>query len=391
MSGNPPDHSPELGAADRAQPVFVAVDTTHAEINRTGLGRYAAELRPALEARPGLRVLPIRAMRHVASSHAGRIAQGLRREGLYYPERLARSASRAGAEVLHLPTPAAIRAGGLPLVVTVHDLLPLRHPELFTRETRWHTRLFVPFVRRANRLIVPSQYTREEAIALLDVPPEHVIVVPMARGQRFHPGGPDRDALAFEIGIAGRYVLAVGTLEPRKNLVTVLRAFARIASAVDDIELVITGGRGWRNEAFEVELERLDLAGRVRLTGFVSEERLVDLYAGAACFLFPSLAEGFGLPVIEAMACGAPVITGNRTSLPEVAGEAALLVEPLDAEALAAATLRVLEDEELAAKLRDAGLQRASSFTWEATAAGTERVYREALGQAKSFPAMRSS
>lgn len=359
--------------------VLVALDTTHALINRTGLGRYAAELQPVLEARPDVSVIPIRAVRRVATSHAGRIAQGLRREALYYPERLVRAARHAGAQLVHLPTPAPIRAGGMPLVVTVHDLLPLRHPELFTRQTRAHTRLYAPFVRKATRLIVPSQYTRAEAIELLRIPPDRVTVIPMARAQRFSPRMVDRDALAAEFGIGGRYVLAAGTLEPRKNLVTVLRAFRRIAEAFPDVDLVVAGGRGWRNEAFEAELGGARAADRVRLTGFVSDERLVDLYAGAACFVFPSLAEGFGLPPLEAMACGTPVVVGDRTALPEVTGDAALLVDPQDFEAIAAQVVRVLEDAQLAERLSKAGLERARSFTWVATAAATERVYRDAL------------
>ncbi len=361
-----------------AEQLLVALDTTHALINRTGLGRYAAELQPALEARPDVSVLPIRAVRHMAASRPGRIAQGLRREALYYPEGFARAARRIGAQLVHLPTPAPVRAAGMPLVVTVLDLLPLRHPELFTRQTRAHTHLYVPFVRRATRLIVPSHYTRAEAIELLRVPPDRVVVIPIGHAPRFSPRPVDRDALA-ELGIGERYVLTVGTLEPRKNLVTVLRAFRRVADAVPDVDLVIAGGRGWRNDAFESELGGAGAARRVRLTGFVSDEQLVDLYAGAACFVFPSLAEGFGLPPLEAMACGAPVIASDRTALPEVVGDAALLVDPRDPVALAAQIVRVLDDSQLAAGLREAGVERARGFTWAATAAATERVYREAL------------
>jgi alpha-1,3-rhamnosyl/mannosyltransferase len=369
----------ERDAAACSGGVIVALDTTHALINRTGLGRYAVELQSALEARPGMRVLPISAVSQVAPSRAGRIIQGLRREALYYPELFARAARRSGAQLVHLPTPAPVRAGGLPLIITVHDLMPLRHPELFTRQTRAHTRLYIPFVRRATRLIVPSQYTRSEVIELLSVPPERVVVVPMARAQRFGPRAVDREALAAEFGIDGRYVLVAGTLEPRKNLMTVLRAFRRIAGTVGDVELVIAGGRGWRNESFETELGGAGAASRVRLIGFVSDERLIDLYAGAACFVFPSLAEGFGLPPLEAMACGAPVIVSDRTALPEVVGDAALLVDPQDSEALAAQIVRVLEDASLTTKLREAGVVRARGFTWAATAAATERVYRDAL------------
>jgi glycosyltransferase involved in cell wall biosynthesis len=360
----------------------VGFDLTHARLSRTGLGRYPAELASALRARSDVRLVGLHAVGEPAFSTAGRIAQGLAREGLYYPAGMARAGRRGGAEVLHAPTPAPVRGAGLPLVVTVHDLLPLRMPHLFTRQTRWHTRLYIPFVRRATRVITPSLYTRAEVIELLDIPEDRVIAIPEGAAERFAPREVDRDRLRAELGIAGPYVLCVGTLEPRKNLATVLRVFRLVGEAVPDAELVIVGGQGWRNEDFETELGRGELARRLRVTGFVSDERLVELYAGAACFLFPSLGEGFGLPPLEAMACGAPVVMSDRPALPEVTGEAALQAPPLDVEALAGHVSRVLQDRDLAAGMRAAGLDRARRLTWDAAAAETERVYREALAAA---------
>lgn len=366
----------------RAEPLPVAFDETHALINHTGLGRYATELMDALRARPTLRLRPIRASSSRPGSTAGRIAQGLAREGAYYPALLAGRARRCGASLLHLPTPAPVLAHGMPLVVTVHDLLPLRSPELFTRQTRIHTRLYAPFVRRARRIITPSQYTRAEVIELLDVAPERVVAIPHGLPSRFRPRQPDRDALAKDLGISGRYVLAAGTLEPRKNLATALRAFSEVAATLEEVQLVIAGGRGWRNTAFETALSDSRVADRVRLTGFVSDERLVELYAGAACFVFPSLAEGFGLPPLEAMACGAPVIVGAGTALSEVIADAGLAVDATDAEALAAQMRRVLEDDALAGALRSAGLAHAKRFSWDRAAQATEQVYRDALAGA---------
>jgi O-antigen biosynthesis alpha-1,3-rhamnosyltransferase len=359
--------------------ITVGFDITHARLSRTGLGRYPSELAPALQARPGLRLLELSAVRRPASSTVWRIAQGLRREGFYYPAGLAREGARMGAQVLHVPTPAPVRGAGLPLVVTVHDLLPLRLPHLFTRQTRMHTRLYLPFVRRATRIITPSAYTRGEVIELLGLAEERVVAIPEGCAARFAPREVDREPLRREFGIDGRYVLCVGTLEPRKNLTSALRVFRRVSAAVPESELVLVGGRGWRNRAFEAELGGDGATGRLRLTGFVSDERLVDLYAGAACFLFPSLGEGFGLPVLEAMACGAPVVTSDRPALGEVAGEAALRASPLDVEALAAHVIEVLQNGKLASDLRAAGLARARLFTWDATATATARVYREAL------------
>jgi glycosyltransferase involved in cell wall biosynthesis len=362
-------------------PISVGFDLTHARLNRTGLGRYPSELAPALRARSGVRLIELNAVREASHTTAGRIVQGLAREGLYYPMGLARAGARAGAQVLHVPTPAPVRGAGLPLVVTVHDLLPLRLPHLFTRQTRAHTRLYTPFVRHATRVIAPSAYTRAEVVELLRLPAERVVAIPEGSAERFAPREVDRERLRAELGIAGPYVLCVGTLEPRKNLVTALRVFRRVSAEVPEAELVIAGGQGWRNRDFEAELGRGHAARSLRLTGFVTDERLVDLYAGAACFLFPSLGEGFGLPPLEAMACGAPVVTSDHPALKEVVGDAALQAPPLDVEALAAHVIAVLQDGQLASGLRAAGIARARPFTWTAAAAATEQVYWEALDE----------
>ncbi len=304
--------------------------------------------------------------------------QGLRREGLYYPHGLAHAATRAGAQILHVPAPAPVRSIELPLVITVHDLLPLRLPHLFTRQTRAHTRLYIPFVRRATRVITPSHHTRGEVIEFLGMPEDRVVTVPEGCSERFRPRAVDRDLLCRDFGITGPYVLCVGTLEPRKNLVTALRVFRRVNAVLPDVELVIVGGGGWRNHLFEEELGRDASLRRLRLTGFVPDERLIDLYAGAACFLFPSLGEGFGLPPLEAMACGAPVVMSDRPALGELGG-GALQAPPCDVEALTDHVLTVLQDARRAGDLRSAGRARAEEFTWDAVAQATEDVYHEAL------------
>jgi glycosyltransferase involved in cell wall biosynthesis len=272
-----------------------------------------------------------------------------------------------------------VRGGSLPLIVTVHDLLPLRFPHLFTRETRIHTQLCNHFVRRATRIITPSAYTRGEVIELLGVAEERVVAIPEGCASRFSPLEVDRDALRYEYGIKGPYMLCVGTLEPRKNLTTALHVFRRISAARPDVELVLVGGRGWRNQDFERELAGSGSAERLRLTGFVDDKRLADLYAGAACFLYPSLGEGFGLPPLEAMACGAPVIISDAPALVEVCDDAALSAPALDVEALAEHVNAILDDGELSDRLCAAGLARARRFTWQDAAEATERVYRDVL------------
>jgi glycosyltransferase involved in cell wall biosynthesis len=179
-----------------------------------------------------------------------------------------------------------------------------------------------------------------------------------------------------------RYILFVGTLEPRKNVQTLLQAFAHMRAEPPrpDVSLVIAGGNGWGKENYLASVDALKLRDHVRFTGFVADDHLPDLYRGALLFVYPSLYEGFGLPVLEAMACGTPVITSDRTSLPEVAGDAALLVDPTRPEALAAAMSSVLSDSALHQALRAKGLARARAFTWDAVAQQTLALYRAVGG-----------
>jgi glycosyltransferase involved in cell wall biosynthesis len=212
-------------------------------------------------------------------------------------------------------------------------------------------------------------------LELLGFAPEKVVVTPLGVGAQFRPAEADPAWLRSRFGIQGRFVLCVGALEPRKNLATALRAFERLATRDPDLELVVAGPAGWRNQEFE----RLLGGSRapVRMTGLLSDQELVALYSATACFLYPSLAEGFGLPVLEALACGAPVVTSNRGALPEVSGDAALLADPDDEESVAEAVGRILSDTELAAELGRRGPSRAGGFTWERCADLTAGVYRE--------------
>jgi glycosyltransferase involved in cell wall biosynthesis len=340
----------------------VALDMTPALVSPAGVGRYAEGIRSALERRPDVQVEALG-----APARGGRLARGLAREGLWYPLLLRRRAQAVGAQVVHCPAPYGPRLGGLPLVLSAHDLLPLSRPDLFTRTMTAHMRhVSVRHLRKADRVLCGSDHVRGELVELAGVAPERISVTPYGVDESFRP-------VPGESGTP--YVLCVGTLEPRKNLAGGLRAFQR--GAPPEARLVIVGGQGWRNEAFERELGAR--GDRVTLAGRVSQDELVRLYSGAACFLFPSLAEGFGFPVLEAMACGAPVVTSNTTSLPELAGEAALLVDPTDEEAIADALGRVLEDPGLAQRLRERGLDRSALYSWDACGDATVAAYREAI------------
>jgi glycosyltransferase involved in cell wall biosynthesis len=352
----------------------VGLDTTYGYLSDTGIGRYVRSLSAALAELEDPRVVEFAAIREPATNRPRRLAQAVRREGGWYPFTLSRRALAAGCTVLHVPHPTVVRAGRLPLVVTVHDLQPLIRPRLFTHWPRAQLRASIPVVRRAARVVTHSEATREGVIERLGVPADRVVAAPLGVSAGFGPADP-ANVLA-RLGIEGRYLLSVGALEPRKNLTTTIRAYERVAAAAPDVRLVVVGPRGWRNGEFDSLAAK---APGVQVTGYLPDRDLAALYSGASCFVYPSLGEGFGLPVLEAMACGAPIVASNRTSLPEVVGDAGLLTDAEDEEEVSDAILRILMSDGLSAELSGNALRRAAEFTWERCAAVTARAYREAM------------
>jgi glycosyltransferase involved in cell wall biosynthesis len=265
-------------------------------------------------------------------------------------------------------------------VLTIHDLTLLLFPE-------WHpaARLALmapalePSARRADRIVAPSQATRNDILKLLPVEPERVLVIPEGIDATFTPGaGHEVAARLAPLGLrAGEYLLFLGTIEPRKNLVRLLQAVELVGPEIGP--LVLAGGRGWNNAPIRAALARLGRAGRVRDLGYVPDDLRPTLLAGARAFVYPSLYEGFGLPPLEAMACGTPVLTSNVSALPEVMGDAALFVDPEDVSELATALVRMWHDDTLRADLRARGLARARQFSWDRTARLTIDVYRSVL------------
>jgi glycosyltransferase involved in cell wall biosynthesis len=270
-------------------------------------------------------------------------------------------------------------------VVTIHDVIPLILPWAFPARHRLVLATALARIRRqAEMVIVPSTAAADDVVQFLRVERERIRVIPMGCEPRFQPAeDPARAAkLRRRYQLPERYILFVGTLEPRKNIHTLLRAFAQLIAEMpqDGPMLVIAGGNGWGGEDYGSTVDALKLHRHVRFAGFVEDDHLPDLYRGALLFVYPSLYEGFGLPVLEAMACGTPVITSDRTSLPEVAGGAALVVDPTRPEALAAAMASLLNDSGLRQVLRTKGLARAQAFTWDAVARQTIAVYRAVGG-----------
>jgi glycosyltransferase involved in cell wall biosynthesis len=290
-------------------------------------------------------------------------------------------AARGRLDLLHGTAYAVPRLSPAPTVVTVHDLSFLRFPGLFNRPNRLYLGAVVRMsVGRARKVIAVSASTKRELVELLGVPPERVEVIPNGVEPLFRPL-PAEEVERFRRArdLPERFVLHIGTLEPRKNVPLLLRAHARLRREGLRHGLVLAGGRGWLSDAIFAEVRALGLDGSVLFPGFVPFEEQPLWYNAAAAFAYPSRYEGFGLPPLESMACGTPVVVANSSSLPEVVGEAGLTVDPADEAGLAAALGRLLEDAALRERLRGAGLERARLFDWNDVARRTAAVYRCAV------------
>ncbi len=286
------------------------------------------------------------------------------------------------ADLFHGVLNVAPTFGSVPSVITIHDLAFLSFPQTFRRVNRtyltWATRVSA---RKAERILAVSEATKAEIVRLLDIAPDKIVVTHNACEPRFAPPDPvELAAFRRRAGLPERFILFLGTLEPRKNLPTLLEAYARIAGTTD-APLIIGGGKGWLYDEIFAKAEALNLGEKIRFVGYVDADDQPLWYAAASVFAFPSLYEGFGMPPLEAMACGTPVVTSTSSSLPEVVGDAGLTVDPADPDALGAALLRVLGDRELHAELRERGLRRARQFSWRATAERTLEVYAAAARQ----------
>ena len=287
-----------------------------------------------------------------------------------------------GFDLFHAPGYVAPSRLPVPMVVTIYDLIALRHPKLARRSNVAHYRLRLPRAARAARLIiVPSDAVARDVSDHLRIPHSRLRVVPLGIDDRYQPpSGGAVAALEQRLGIDQPFILFVGNIEPKKNLATLLRAFATLRRQGRPHQLVLAGKYGWKSRKLYRLPAELGIHDAVRFLGYVPEGDLPALYGASDLFAFPSLVEGFGLPPLEAMACGVPVVASDAAALVETAGDAALRVPARDVAALADAMGRVLDEPALREKLVEEGRRRAARFTWARTAELTRAVYREAVG-----------
>ena len=367
----------------------ICFDLSAAAHERAGLGRYAASLAQALltqrvplaafinhpgeaHLRPPLSNLP------TFTAHLPRKQWRLRAAVSYFGGP-AMDAAFPGVTLFHATEHLLPKLTRARSVFTLHDTAYLRYPQYHLLQNRLYLTLMMPrFLARADAVICVSEHTRRDALHYYpQLNPAKICVIPEGVEPHFRLPARRADLLPIQAkyGLPERFILYVGTIEPRKNLSTLLEAYAELRQHLPDVGLVIAGGKGWLYESFFETLKRLGLEPHVILTGFVPEADLPGLMACAKVFAYPSEFEGFGLPPLEAMACGVPVACSNASSLPEVVGNAGLLLPPREARAWQAALYHLLTDEALRADLRERGLTRARQFTWEAAAKKTLAVY----------------
>jgi glycosyltransferase involved in cell wall biosynthesis len=282
-------------------------------------------------------------------------------------------------DIFHATNHLLAHFGRARTVYTLHDLIFLRYPEYHLPYNRWYLTFSMPrYLRAADVIVTPSECTKQDAIKYYGLPESKFRVIYEAPAPTFQPV---TDPTAFnrvrqKYHLPEKFILHVATIEPRKNLSRLLEAFQPLLADWPDMKLVLVGKKGWLYEAFFQKLQALGLQECVLFPGYVDEADLPAFYQLAELFVFPSLYEGFGLGPLEAMACGAPVISSHSSSLPEVVGQAGLLVDPTDTAALSQALRRVLADAELRRDLRERGLAQAQKFSWRKAADELEAVYR---------------
>jgi glycosyltransferase involved in cell wall biosynthesis len=370
--------------------VRIGIDAKTLTLYAGGIGRYATELVPALVATAGTddTVVLFDAPQRTADAavvdelHPVRARSSVVRSLLTLPQAVRQSTIELFHGLDHVGMPSRRRVPG---VLTVHDLLPLQYPQWFSLKHRLVVRTLLPrAIRSAERIIVPSRDVAEAVQRRFPTATGRIRCVPEGCAPAFHePGNPLEDArLLEEMGVTPPYLLCVSTIEPRKNHPLLVRAFAgaRASRRLDPrTQLVLAGRVGWGSGPLRRALADRRLGDRVRLTGWISERRLAALYRGALAAVCPSRAEGFGLPLTEAMAAGTPVVRSAIPSFDEIGGKATLRLPAWDLKAWSDGLARIAGDAALRQRLAEAGKRRARAFTWDRAARRTWRVYAELL------------
>lgn len=359
--------------------VRIGIDISICAFNNAGNARYSRSLLHALRSElheTDLSIVPL-SLPHTLQA----VRAGLKRkllvlfwEFVYSPQLLGLLSRRHRCDILHTTVPMPLNNVNCPVVTTIHDVIPILYPEWFSTIMGKRLRRWVKVAAGcASHIIADSHSTAEDVRRILPQLGTPTTVI--------YPGSFLADARDLEnnadIFRYQPYILSVGTLEPRKNVGTVLSAYQALKSRLaTPPKLLIVGATGWMAQDIQVVAEQLGIAADVVITGYVSDAQLLALYKNASLLVYPSLYEGFGLPPLEAMSAGCPVITSNVSSLPEVVGEAGLLVNPMHVSQLTSAMWLVLENPKLAARMRQQGKQRAVTFSWRQCAQETLNVYR---------------
>ena len=362
----------------------IVFDTRTATDHFPGIGRYVSNLTRALASLipvDGFKLLcaPV-AVTRLMLPDVPQIVCGASPFSLRQQWQVPVLLRQAGAQLYHSPYYLMPYATGVPTIVTCHDLIPLLYPQYFRPEQRllfWLAHKLVLTLSQA--VLADSHVTKADLIGRFDLRPEKIFVTPLAADPHFAPRSPSEiDRVRRRYNLPTHYGLYLGSNKPHKNLIRLVEAWSQVSRHAARIPLVIAGPWDTRFPQAKERVTALGLENSTLFLGPIPEQDLPALYSGAEWFIFASLYEGFGLPVLEAMACGAPVACANASSLPEVTGDAALLFDPLDVDSIADGLTRLLEDSHLRASLRLRGLAQAQRFSWERAARETVEVYRAA-------------
>jgi glycosyltransferase involved in cell wall biosynthesis len=370
------------------RPIRVGILAYGLDRPSTGIARYIVELTRALRANHHeIELVPLVPFEtriaglDDAETVLLRLARLLPALMTIGPFEIAAAARRHSLDVVHDPagiSPFLPRFfGDFGRIVTIHDMVSFIHPETHDRLTNLLFHQYIPrTLRFVDSVVTVSDASKRDIGQIYRIHESRLIRIHCGVGTAFNPRERSEvDRVKRQYGLPERFILCVGALTARKNLGAAVKAFEIVAERNREVGLVIVGPKAWRSESIFQSLDRATVTDRIVLTGFVDDADLPAVYSGATCFVFPSIYEGFGLPVLEAMACGAPVVASNASSIPEVVGEAALLVDPTNVSAIADAIAQAIEDQDLRACLVKRGLSRSREFTWESAAAAHANLY----------------